>query len=238
MAKRLFFLSLIILSVAMGFNWWKERAKMVRKPKIKIQKPVEFVEPENGSETVIAAGGETASETASGTGDPGEASETAGVASGTETASGTAELASGTASSPAAITNQDPVLAGWDALPRNPFEKSVYSIMLQEAGKTQADTGEVSVVSKKKTFKVLSAPWSGIFETDSSLKAQIGGNFYMVGDIYEDKTILKIGTGAITLDDASFVYLIPKKGMTANVSSDGIYIITKDDFNTLSKLRN
>jgi len=224
--KRLFFFSIIVLSVFMGLDWWKNRPKDVKKPKKKIIRPIEVGD---ASETVGTSevGSMTASETSSATSEI--ASQVIEVASGTVAASGSGEIASPAevVASAAAPANFDP----WDIVDTHLFEKSIYSKMLEEAGKKMSSSGNAgsTFASRKKGFQILSAPFRGIFETDKELIALIGGEMKRVGGEWDGKTITNIGTDVITLEDASFVYRIPKEGLVISLNaSEGTYSIVED----------
>lgn len=225
---KFFFLSLVILSLAMGQNWWKNRPKgPPKKPKkIVTSQPVDL-EAELASETASAS--LNASQTANASGSPGVGSETLN-ASGTPNASDSA-VASDTApaSGPLSIGPGDPVIAAWENLARTPFEPSPFIKMLAESGKAR-ENSDGTVVIKRKETRRLEAQFTGVIRTDKFLMAVIDGKWYKSNEPFGDKTIKKLATDVIALEDpGGITYLIPRKGCKVDIASDGSYTVFGDD---------
>lgn len=224
---KFFFLSLVILSLAMGQNWWKNRPigppKKPRKPVI--AQPVDL-ESEPTSQTASAT--LTASQTANAGDSPPVGSDTLN-ASGTPNASDSAvasdtALASGTPP----LEQVDPVIAAWEKLPRTPFEPSPFIKMLAESGKTR-ENSDGTVVIKRKETKRLEALFTGVIKTENLLMAVIDGKWYKSNEPFGDKIIKKLATDVISLEDpGGITYLIPRKGSKVDIASDGSYTVFSD----------
>ncbi|HNW36190.1 MAG TPA: hypothetical protein PKM25_14725 [Candidatus Ozemobacteraceae bacterium] len=224
----MFYLSLIILSIAMGAQFYKNKPKTVPKqPK----RPAASV---NLDDLDLRPSGENASDTSDGE----NASAPEVLASGTpgEIASAPGDLASGTevpsaeagATSPAAL--EDPVLFGFANLSRSPFEPSPFSKMIElaQASAAASIAADPLKASKTKTTEVLSAPFGGTIETQDALVAIIDRKLYRLGEVYMGKTIRKIEKTHVTLDDHEKIYLLPKVGVRISISSDTVSVV--DDF--------
>ncbi|HEY9072095.1 MAG TPA: hypothetical protein VIV61_17685 [Candidatus Ozemobacteraceae bacterium] len=232
MGKRMFFLSLLILSIAMGAQFYKNRPKTApKKPKrpaaavnlddLDLRQPGPGGEDEPGKE--IASGTD---EIASGTPDviaSGTASGPTGLASGTEQPHEVAEATGSTEIS-------DPVLFAFANLKRSPFEPSPFAKLIEQAQASAAAALAADPVkaSKTKPTEVLNAPFGGTIETEHALVAVIDKRLYRVGDQFQGKTIRKIEKTHITLDDPAKIYLLPKLGVTITISSDTVSVT--DDF--------
>ena len=205
------------MSIAMGRDWLKNRPK--EPPKIK--RPVASVPIDLDN----LASGTLASESSDTiTSEPPE------IASGApEIASGILEIASETASITAVISNKDPVDAAWEKISRSPFEPSPFTKMLEDAGKKAGGSGEAAIIKRKPTHR-LDAPFTGLVETDRDLVAIIGGRLFRLDQDYEGKTIKKVGTQVVMLEDPGAFYVMPKKGIIVNIASDGKVDITGDSF--------
>jgi hypothetical protein len=236
--KKLFFLSLIILSVFMGRDWYKNRPKekKVRKGKA-VQLPVNLAgepspstpddpdapDPETGNASdAVAVAGDNASDT----------QELTASAAAELAASATAAIATPTAevaSEPIQVAKyDDPVLMAFDDLGSSTFDPSPFTKMMADAGKVANESGEVK--STAKLTKLLTAPFGGLIETDEELQAIIGRKIYKIGMEYEGKTVKKVEWDMVTLEDAQAVYILPKKGVEISVASDGTHNILGDTF--------
>ncbi|HOY67188.1 MAG TPA: hypothetical protein PLP29_09875 [Candidatus Ozemobacteraceae bacterium] len=230
MGKRMFFLSLLILSIAMGAQFYKNRPKTApKKPKrpaaavnlddLELRQPGD--EGGDGDETAtdsLEIAGSPRDGVASGT-----ATDTAGLASATETPD---EVAAATDSS--AIG--DPVLLAFANLKRSPFEPSPFAKLVEQAQASAAAALAADPVkaSKTKPTEVLNAPFGGTIETHNTLVAVIDKRLYRVGDQFQGKTIRKIEKTHVTLDDPAKIYLLPKLGVNITISSDTVSVT--DDF--------
>ncbi|NLI75295.1 MAG: hypothetical protein GX442_02490 [Candidatus Riflebacteria bacterium] len=227
MGKRLFFLSLIVLSVAMGVNWFKNRPKIKPKPK-KAAVAVSLDDLEIASQTTPVAsapGAATAegSEDAPGAG-PGEEQPIDAAASQSAHPEDHAEAVT---SAPSHVASDvDPVIQAFTDLPRMPFEPSPFLEMQRVAGTVQ-QSGTEEEKKVVKTTRIIQAPFMGTIETPTNLMAILDSRLYKAGDTFQDLEIKKIERHLIIMEDASGTVLIPKRGVVVNVASDGTY--TYDD---------
>ncbi len=223
MGRRLFFLSLIVLSVVMGVNWYKNRPKIKPKPR-KAAVAVNLEDLEIASQTSRVA---TPSEAVPGEGSgetPGEApGDGQPVEAAASEAAHPAEHAEGLASPSTHIASDvDPVIQAFTALKRMPFEPSPFIELQKKAGIPQeGESGEQPKIIK--TTRVMQAPFMGTIETPTNLVAILDSRLYKAGDTFQDLEIKKIERHLIIMEDASGTVLIPKKGVVVNVASDGTY---------------
>lgn len=210
----------------MGQNWFKNRPKPQKKS-IKKQTQVAVTLDDESTTAIAPEASDTpeliASETAAASDDP-DATE-----QDPEFASGTPVIASETivASAPAEIA--DSLLLAWEKLERHPFEYSPFSKMLLEAGKTSTPDGE-TVVAKIKPTVLLDAPFVGIMETETDTAAIIGGRLFKAGEEFQGKKIKKVEGKTLYLEDDNGFYVMPKKGVTVSIATDGTYFVTEDSY--------
>ncbi len=223
--KQIFCLSLIILSVSMGVNWFKN------KPKVKIKKKTRPMEALNYKDMQIndssdETGQNNDSEENTNNDDELETDQPEDqIASGeNEIATETTEIASGTAnasgSEELAPELNDPIIIAFRKLERNPFEESPYAKLIEEL-RAQAEVPEEEDVVKE--TRVLRANFNSIIKTDTELYAVIDANIYKKGDDYEDKKITDLNDKMIFIETPSALFLIPKVGVDVRVASDGSY---------------
>lgn len=226
---KLFFLSLMVLSAVSGYNWFKNRPKEVKKHTIKgsHQRPINLGDPDeednkgpieedapsNASSTAIASDTLTASETASIT-----ASEPAVIASATEEVP----------PEPVPAKFEDPVMAAFDSLGSSTFDPSPFAQLVAEANKVNPVIDETG--PKVKLTKLLNAPFGGILETPEGLNLIIGGRLHPVDKDFQGKKIKNIESKWIKLEDSEGFWIMPKKGVTVDVATNGTITLLEDAF--------
>ena len=251
--KQLFFISLIILSVAMGMNWFKNRPARPKKtpPKaprqavslsdLQIQEEGDKEEDENdekeeGKET-------TASQTSKVyEGEVEEEEEEEGEEGEHRTgeiASGTAELASGTTDINASDSQQlenplkdDPIMKDYFQLTRNPFETSPYAQLVEKlrieaelAARPKEEVKEVVIIPK-----IMNARFTGTIETNRGPKAIVDGSLYEKGNELNGCIVKEIKMNMILLESETDRWLLPKTGVDIKVDPEtGEYTVT-DNF--------
>ncbi len=235
MGARVFFLSLIILAVAMGVHYQRYGPKKEIKPRKPVTIPTDsrrIPVPDDvtsgsddgnfASAPMSAASGTPSMDdfqlTASSTG---MGSEGGSHGDGSENAAGSHETAD-------VKGGADPILLAWSNLNRNPFEGSPYEKVLSEKRQNQgngsgSEEGSGSLAVTKKPTKALEAGYSGSIMLDSGVVAFIGRENYRVNDLYERKKITKIEPTLITLEDDEAVYLMPFRNYKVAIASDGSY---------------
>jgi hypothetical protein len=142
-SKQLFFFSLILLSVAMGMNWFKNRPKTrpVKSNRPRVALNLSDLQLQDGSEASDSAAigegeqsgdGENSGEGGDATTETGEAGEGEGEGEGSETtgdekkpeiATDTTEIASAAVD----LMDSDPIINALKNMPLNPFERSPYA---------------------------------------------------------------------------------------------------------------
>ncbi|MGM0600251.1 MAG: hypothetical protein ACQETH_10595 [Candidatus Rifleibacteriota bacterium] len=225
--KQLFCLSLVILSVAMGIHWFKHKPKTrkrpTRRPKVALdikdlqiqdenkqgneeETPVEDLGDDNQEEQEQATETEEL---------PDETQETSKATDTTEiaTASDTEELPS---------ELDDPIIAQFHNIKRNPFEKSPYAELVEELRAQQELENQVEEVTIK-PIEVMNANFSATIKAQNKLVAIIDSRLYREGDQFQQKPITKIEPSLVTLDTNSTLFLIPKVGVQVDVATDGTY---------------
>lgn len=222
MGIRLFYLSLLILSIAMGSQFYKNRPKQAPK---KPPRPAASV---NLDELDLQRPPGTASDS-NGTPEP----------TGMEIPDGmTASPASGISGEPAdthlsdapSTPVKDAVILAFENLPRNPFEPSPFAKMVEQAQASAAAdiAANPSRTSKTKPTEIMATTFGGTIETKNALVAIIDRNVYRTGDTYLGKTIRKIEKTHITLDDPEKIYLMPKFGVKIQIKDDTLSVV--DEF--------
>lgn len=219
----------------MGYNWFKNRPKTPIKPRTSTQTAVNLDEPASASLPLSARGGKKTSSSTSILGNASDSQEIASntvVASDTDIASG-AEVASAssnasdTALASSSLSIKDPVLYAWEHLRRSPFEESPFTRILEDVGKKASAT---AAITRRKPTQLLPGPFAGLIETEQDLSAIIGGKAFKTGQIYDSKKIKKVDFKIITLEDDAAIYLMPKKGVTLSIASDGTSAILGDTY--------
>lgn len=210
--QKLFFLSLIILSVVMGQNWLKNRPKKApKKPGTEVTRTAVNIDDL-----------QIASDTA-GTGtDPETATDTEGVASDTEHGEPDPENVANASDS--AKPDEDPIMSGWQKLARTPFEASPFMRMIEEAkaraAEEQAKAGLLAAV-KTKPVQELQANFTGTIQTEQEIVAIIDRSLFRQGKDYQDKKITNVERNLVTLEDQNAIYLLPKKGWRVVINASG-----------------
>lgn len=216
--RKIFCLSLIVLSVTMGIHWFKHRPKVKKvkrkRPRVALNiddlqiqdnktsdtKPQETKMPEkvDPGNTQIASETSNTTDNASSSEPLFNASETSGL-------------------------NADPIIFAFNHLTRNPFERSPY-VKLANAAKKDAEEKEVEDVSGKgKETKLLKAEFSATIKTNDDLVAVIDNNLYRKGEMFRNGRISSISTELVFVNTATTLFIIPKVGVNLKIASDGVY---------------
>lgn len=228
--KQLFCLSLVILSVAMGIHWFKNKPKTrkrpTRRPKVALdiedlqiqddkqnaddeEAPVEDIGQDTGEETSV-------DEPATGTEEITEDAQ--------ETATDTSEIATASPTEELPPELDDPVIAKFRNLKRNPFEKSPYAELVEKLREQQAlERQEENKEEITKQVQVMNANFSATIKAQNKLVAIIDSRLYREGDQFQQNKITKIEPSIVSLDTDSTLFLIPKVGVQVNVATDGTY---------------
>ncbi len=253
--KQLFFISLIILSVAMGMNWFKNRpARPKKKPNqaprqavslsdLQIQENNEKDEEDEeieekestASQTSKVYEGEVEEEEEEGEEGEGEEGEKPEGEQGTETG----ELASGTtdinASDSQPLDNplkDDPIMKDYFQLTRNPFETSPYAQLVEKlrieaelATRPKEEIKEEIIVPK-----IMNARFTGTIETARGPKAIVDGSLYEKGNELNGCIVKEIKMNMILLESGNEKWLLPKTGVDIQIDKEtGNYSVT-DNF--------
>ncbi len=224
MGQRLFFLSLIILSIAMGLQWLKNRPKAPPKPPRRAAVAVNLDDLEVASQPQeTAPATETVAAPSTTNPDSSEGSE--------ETSKPTKVVASATPDAgPSPREEGDPVILAFTRLDRTPFEPSPFIAMMEAAGKPQKDKeGEREGGPTKKPIKpttLMKGEFLGTIETPKALVAIVDSRLYKAGETFNDIPIVKIDKEVILLENDDGKFLIPKKGVVVHIASDGTYTIS------------
>ena len=247
--KQLFFISLIILSVAMGMNWFKNRpARPKKKPNqaprqaislsdLQIQENEGQKEEDDEDEDEKEDKESTASQTSKiyeGEVEEEEGGEEEGEKP--EGEQGTGELASGTtdinASDSQPLDNplkDDPIMKDYFQLTRNPFETSPYAQLVEKlrleaelAARPKEEIKEVVIVPK-----IMNARFTGTIETARGPKAIVDGSLYEKGNELNGCIVKEIKMNMILLESGTQKWLLPKNGVDIKIDSEtGEYSVT------------
>ncbi|MBU1109834.1 MAG: hypothetical protein KKB51_24345 [Candidatus Riflebacteria bacterium] len=229
MGKKLFFLSLIVLSVVMGMHWLKNRPKIRPKQarervalnlqdlQVQDKEPGETKNPDdNPPKQGNPDQGDENSDTGKPEGadsqnnpdNPDESNTPAEVKPGDVIADGDDPLMA------------DPLIIALRSMRRNPFEHSPYAQLVQELQKKEEIA---SKPGEKKSVKLLTANFSATIQTRKELVAVIDSRLYRKGEFFQDKKISEIKSEIIALESGTGTYLIPKRGVNVSIAEDGTY---------------
>jgi hypothetical protein len=230
--KQLFCLSLILLSVAMGVHWFKNKPKAKPRPPSQTRVALNLDDlqiqddPQNTGGEQQPAGDPDAPEDEV-LSDPTETPPPDGDnPADTDPASSTESVTENTASGSTELVDADPIIAALKGISRNPFERSPYAKLVEEIRAKEGlpeDTGE------KKTVTVLTADFSATIGTKKELIAVIDSRLYRKGELFQEKKIIDIKNELVSLESQNEIFLIPKVGVNITVAEDGSYSV-EDNF--------
>lgn len=227
-------MSLIILSVAMGLNWFKNKPKFVKKQPAKARQAIslndlQLLEEEEREEERVRKGKEGLEEE--------EKSRKKGEE---ELEEGEEELEEGerrekeevaseslviVASEAVTIENplkEDPIMAEYFKITRNPFEVSPYAQLVEKL-RLEAELAARPKEELRKEIKipvVLSARFSGTIETNRGLRAIVDANLYRRGDEVAGHKITNIKPNLIIMETDETTYLLPKTGVEISINQE------------------
>jgi hypothetical protein len=230
-SKQLFFFSLILLSVAMGMNWFKNRPKTrpvkTNRPRVALNLSDLQLQDEN---TQTETSTQTDTDSTTDDGEPPEDSESppegdpetgTGEEPDLSNASAPTDLASGTIDTTDPLLS-DPVIVALKQLPRNPFETSPYAQLVEQLRMASEISDEP--VEKKKVA-LLNADFSATIQTARELVAVIDKRLFREGEPFQDKKITEIKTEYVSLESEAGVFLLHKKGVKIEIAEDGTYTV-------------
>jgi hypothetical protein len=220
MGKRLFFLSLIILSAAMGFQWFKNRPKSPPRPPRKVAVAVNLDDLEVATPRPSPDPATEPAEVATSTPPP-EASDEPG--DGEQPANLVASAPSEANQAAQPKEEGDPIILAFSRLTRTPFEPSPFIAMMEAAGKSKEEVVEGGEKKPTKPTSLMPGDFLGTIETPNALLAIVDSRLYKAGDLFNDIPIIKVGKELILLENESGKFIIPKKGVVVNIASDGTY---------------
>ncbi len=234
-SKQLFFFSLILLSVAMGMHWFKNRPKTrpVKSNRPRVALNLSDLQLQDGTEasgtsetgennTEQPEEGQEGEETPA-DGTEGEGEETgetpADGEEGSETASDTTEIASAAID----LMDSDPIIVALKKMPRDPFERSPYAQLVEQLRMAMDVKDEPEA---KKAVSLLTAAFSATIQTESELVAVIDRSLFRKGETFQDKKITDIKPEYVTMENDSGIFLLPKTGVNININpEDGTYTV-------------
>lgn len=234
-SKQLFFFSLILLSVAMGMHWFKNRPKTrpvkTNRPRVALNlSDLQLQDGTEATDTTTTEGedSEQPGEGQEGEETPADGTETgetetgepdSGGDEGSETASGTTEVASAAVD----IIDSDPVIIALKQMPRNPFERSPYAQLVEQLRMAMDVKDEPE---EKKAVSLLTAAFSATIQTENELVAVIDRSLFRKGENFQDKKITDIKPEYVTMENDSGIFLLPKTGVNININpEDGTYTV-------------
>lgn len=228
--KQLFCLSLIILSVAMGLHWFKNKPKKKKivsgRPRVALHhedlqlqddESIDEVDPKDPKNPDEANPDETNPDETN----PDETNPDEGTPAETATASGTENIGENASESVELPPEfDDPIILALNRLARDPFERSPYAKLVEEL-RAKEDAPEIEEV--KKSTQLLQANFTATIKTREELVAVIDSRLYRKGDSFQSREITKIAAEIVSLDSGNELYLIPKVGVEVLIASDGSY---------------
>lgn len=234
MGKKLFFLSLIILSVAMGAHWQKNRPKTKAGPaKPRVALNLQDLQIQD-NETGVATSGETDKDKPVSPDDKddkvdsekSEVEEQKSPDQADDEKSTTEEPAGDDVVTSQNTMNEDPIIFALRNMNRNPFEKSPYAQLIIELQKKEEVAAQPT---EKKSVKLLPANFSATIQTRKELVAVIDSRLYRKGELFQNKKILDIKSEIVSLESGPDTFLIPKSGVNVSIAEDGTYTVV-DNF--------
>ena len=249
--KQLFFISLIILSVAMGMNWFKNKPARPKKtppkaPKQAIslndlqlqeneddkeedddEKEKKETPEQQTSKTYEGEVGEEEEENEEEKKEEGEQK-----SEGTELASGSAELS---ASDTLALENplkDDPIMKDYFQLTRNPFETSPYAQLVEKLRIEAELAARPKEVIKEEIIvpKIMNAKFTGTIETNRGPKAIVDGSLYEKGNELNGCIVKEIKMNMILLESETEKWLLPKTGVDIKIDKETGEYTVSDNF--------
>ena len=250
--KQLFFVSLIILSIAMGINWFKNnRHNFGKKPPETANKPKQSVnlsdlqlkedEEENEEEEKEEDDSENKEGKEQGSkvyeGEVEEEEEGEENEEGKEPKPETGEIASESADITASDTpplenplKDDPYIQEYFKLTRNPFEVSPYAQLVEKLrieAELAAQPHEEEKVEIKIPKLMANAKFTGSIETNRGPKAIIDGGLYEKGNELNGFIVKEIKGNMIILESGGEEWLLPKTGVTIDINQEtGEYTVS------------
>ena len=231
-SKQLFFFSLILLSVAMGMHWFKNRPKTrpVKSNRPRVALNLSDLQLQDGTEAsgTSETGEDTTEQPEEGQENPIDETEGDGEETGEPPADGeeSPDAASGTteiASAAIDIMDSDPIIVALKKMPRNPFERSPYAQLVEQLRMAMDAKDEPE---EKKAVSLLTAAFSATIQTESELVAVIDRSLFRKGETFQDKKITDIKPEYVTMENDSGVFLLPKTGVNININpEDGTYTV-------------
>jgi len=223
MGKKLFFLSLIVLAVAMGIKWNKIRPKTKTGPareRVALNLQDLQLQDKPGS-----ASGDSGDQTdgeidKTDQEQPGDAADTSQDGENSEGETETSESEGSVATD--TIGLDDPILLALRSMKRNPFEKSPYAQLVLEIQKKEEIAAKPT---EKKSVKLLNARFTATIETRKELVAVIDSRLYRKGELFQDKKISEIKAEIVSLESGPDTFLIPKHGVNVSIAEDGSYTV-------------
>ncbi len=238
-ARQLFFLSLIILSIVMGLNWFKNRPKpeSIQMPAKNLQaNPKIFqitdgeIDDENENEDEDE---EEESVKKSKKIDKEDSKEKEN--NNEEDKSKEAEKAQ-TAQTEIQENplKDDPLMQDYFKISRNPFEISPYTKLIEKLkleAELAAHPKNFFLREEVKVPKLLpNAKFTASIETDRGLAALINGSLYSVGEEFNGRIIKEIKFNMIKMESEKDIWLLPKTGVKITIDNDTGEYTVDDSF--------
>lgn len=240
--KKLFFVSMIILSISMGLSWIKNRPKpqKVQPPvTVKTRQAIDFNEfqiedeqskneNENEEDDEEEENDESEKKIKKQNATKTDSDNESGEENQDKTPSDIGDKAEN-----ANILKDDPIMVDYFKITRNPFEISPYAKLVEKL-KLEAEMAARPKFFLREEIKVPkllnNAKFTGTIETDKGLAALIDGSLYIIGSLYKNYIIKDIKMNLIVLQSEKDDYLLPKTGVSVKIDNEtGEYSLT-DNF--------
>ena len=239
--KHIFFLSLIILSLAMGLNWLKNRPKQIKvqQPPAKTRQAVNFsdlqiqeddVDEEDENEEDDEEKPQKNKKNLNNDNDNEDEESEEEEEGNKKSSKNNKEVVASESLSIENPLKDDPLMQEYFKVTRNPFEVSPYTKLVEKL-KLEAEMasrpkfffkGEVKVPKLMSKGK-----FTGTIETDRGLAALIDGSLYVIGSEFNGCIIKEIKLNLIILEAEKDEWLLPKTGVNINIDNEtGEYTLT------------
>jgi len=221
MGKKLFFLSLIVLSVAMGIKWNNIRPKTKTGPaRQRVALNLQDLQLQDNPDAESSETDGAAADSDQKAPEDGETQQEG------ETPDEQTEPSEGSETETAVATDtvglDDPILLALRNMKRNPFERSPYAQLVLEIQKKEEIAAQPT---EKKSVKLLNAKFTATIETRKELVAVIDSRLYRKGEMFQNKKISEIKSEIVSLESGPDTFLIPKFGVNVSIAEDGTYTV-------------
>lgn len=123
---------------------------------------------------------------------------------------------------------EDKLIKNLLQLRRNPFSYSPYLKMIDDLSVERTQIQEVSQqqqIVEKRDVRIINARFTATIETEGKIVAVIDSELFKVGDIFRGNSIKSIKEEYVRLETEDTMFLIPKHGVNISIEESGAYTV-------------